>query len=561
MNGLADTLSRSRGLRRQRGFGVFLLLLLVGGLTAGTAMYSFLRVDTVAIASVRHTDDVLASTKIALIGYAVRRGRTTCSDPTIPINQAVCNPELAERPGELPCPDINPPMDPADPKKPNPNAGVAADTCIAGAIGRVPWKTLGIPDPKDSAGETLWYALSGNFRTRAAWGLLPATDINSDTRGTITVRASDNSVLTTEAVAVIIAPGAPRAAQNRSTAGSVLCSVVNLTIGHTSCTTNYVESATFNILTRAVTSATIPSTSTTTINDTVTYIGTADLMAPVEQRVAGEVKKLLEGYRANSGCQCYPWADTWEYSGGIADLGQNRGRFPTVPYPHAWGSGSIPVLPAWLEANEWHNLIWYSVAKTNTAGGGQLCRTCSTLNQLAITGQPSVSVVFFTPGTPADGLPRVYSSLLPPAGGSAARRDDLSLYLQDAENNNGAIAANCPDTNEIGDTPGSSMLPGATNCDTYVVPTATARDRDRIYTLTSAPPSMCSRASQVLTNMGPCRISGNTVNTLCTAAVNELASNGCSCLPAGQAMLNAPCRINPQLGQCQTHINALNSCG
>ena len=42
-----------------------------------------------------------------------------------------------------------------------------------------------------------------------------------------------------------------------------------------------------------------------------------------------KIKTLLEAYRANSPCECYPWADTWPYSGGIADIGQNRGRFPT----------------------------------------------------------------------------------------------------------------------------------------------------------------------------------------------------------------------------------------
>jgi hypothetical protein len=521
----------------------------IAGFTATAGMYSFYRIDSVAVENVRHTADVIASTKAALIGYAVRAGRTTCSVPNTFLNAHICNPELAERPGDLPCPDTNQPG--------SANAGVAAATCSAGAVGRVPWKTLGIPEPRDSAGETLWYVLSGNFRRRAAYGLQPSADINSDTRGTITVRAADNSVLTTEAVAVIIAPGASHGAvQNRSTVGSVLCGVLNIALRPDTCVSNYLESATFNAVTRAVTAVVMPNTSNTTINDVVVYIDTSELIPAVEQRVAGEVKNLLEGYRENSGCQCYPWADTWEYSGGIADLGQNRGRFPTVPYPHAWGIGSIPVLPPWLEANDWHNLIWYGVAKTNTAGGGQLCRTCSTLDQLAITGAPSVSVVFFMPGTVRTDPPQ---PRLPPVA-SAAQRDDLGLYLQDTQNTDSA-SASCPDTGEIGDAVSATMLPGATSCDTYDVPTETGRDRDHVYTLNSAPPSMCARASQVLTDHGPCRISGNTVSNMCQAAVTQLAANGCACTAAGQAMLQAPCRILPRLSQCQVHINALNSCG
>lgn len=549
MKGVADKLNRSGRLRRERGAGVFLLLLVIAGLTATVGMYSFYRIDTVAAASVRHTADVIASTKAALIGYAVRAGRTTCSVPNIPLNAHICNPELAERPGDLPCPDTSEPG--------TANAGVAAATCSAGAVGRVPWKTLGIPEPRDSAGETLWYAVSGNFRPRAAYGLLPSADINSDTRGTITVRAADSSVLTTDAVAVIFAPGAPQGAvQNRSTDGTDLCGVLNVTLRRDTCVSNYLESATFDAVTRAVTQVIVPNASSTTVNDVLAYISTSELISAVEQRVAGEIRNLLAGYRENSGCQCYPWADTWEYSGGIADVGQSRGRFPTVPYPHAWGSGSIPVLPPWLESNDWHNLVWYSVAKTNTAGGGQLCRTCSTLDQLAVTGAPSVSVVFFMPGTERSVPPQ---PRLPPAA-SAAQRDDLGLYLQDTQNNDGANGS-CPDTGEIGDAVSATMLPGATSCDSYVVPTATARDRDRIYTLTSAPPSMCAGPAQVLTDYGPCRISGNTVSNLCQAAVNQLAASGCACTAAGQAMLQAPCRIQPRLSQCQVHINALNSCG
>ena len=80
--------------------------------------------------------------------------------------------------------------------------------------------------------------------------------------------------------------------------------------------------------------------------------------------------------------------------------------------------------------------------------------------------------------------------------------------------------------------------------------------------MTSAAPHRCAKASQVLTNMGPCRLSGNQVTTLCTAAVAELVANNCSssCIAAGNAMLAAPCRIHPDLGQCQVHIDALNAC-
>ena len=144
----------------QRGFGGFLLLMFVGGLAASVALFTFYRIDTVEAVSIRHTSDVLATTKAALIGYAV---------------------QLGERPGELPCPDTN-------------NDGVAEPRCRItndeSHIGRVPWKTLGIPEPKDAAGETLWYAISSEFRNRASFptsGSINDTNhtLNSDSRGAI----------------------------------------------------------------------------------------------------------------------------------------------------------------------------------------------------------------------------------------------------------------------------------------------------------------------------------------------------------------------------------------
>ena len=49
-------------------------------------------------------------------------------------------------------------------------------------IGRLPWKTFGLPDLRDGSGERLWYALSPNFRDNPS-----VSPLNSDTRGSITV--------------------------------------------------------------------------------------------------------------------------------------------------------------------------------------------------------------------------------------------------------------------------------------------------------------------------------------------------------------------------------------
>lgn len=99
------------------------------------------------------------------------------------------------QPGSLPCPDTN-------------NDGDAEGTCnsISERIGRLPWKTLNLPDLRDDSGERLWYAVSGNFRKAPG-----TTIINSNTQGTIAINGSAPA---TGVLAVVIAPG--QALQNQT---------------------------------------------------------------------------------------------------------------------------------------------------------------------------------------------------------------------------------------------------------------------------------------------------------------------------------------------------------
>ena len=84
----------------------------------------------------------------------------------------------------------------------------------------VPWKSLGIPKPTDSAGETLWYAIAGPFRNYS----MTTAPITSDTLGNLTVYlGSSASTLTSQAIAVIFAPGAVLGTQDRSCTIGVNC--------------------------------------------------------------------------------------------------------------------------------------------------------------------------------------------------------------------------------------------------------------------------------------------------------------------------------------------------
>ena len=282
----------------------------------------------------------------ALIGWSVQR----TSSGALP----------NARPGELPCPDMN-------------NDGYEDGSCAAGALGRVPWKTLGIPEPRDEAGETLWYAIAGPFRI---WNM-SSTAINSDTKGNLTVyQDSTATPVTTEAVAVVFAPEGALGTQNRGTTAA-LCSTTSTTIARNLCAANYLETAAS--VNNAVTGGPfISAQSSSSFNDKVLVLTTADLMPMVERRVGLEVKKLLQDYKTNTACACtnlgggsgcYPYADL---SNGYSDAdpynpgeGRNRGRVPALgAAPYDWGASPcaspVPNIPAWFVNNDWRLVVYYS---------------------------------------------------------------------------------------------------------------------------------------------------------------------------------------------------------
>lgn len=118
---------------------------------------------------------VLKQAKEALIGYVVM--------------QAALSSNMT--PGKFPCPE-NPTSAGTT------NEGTAASSCSLPAIGRLPWRTLGIDKLVDGSGEPLWYVLSPGWSGSAI-----AIKINSDSIGNLTLDGTTNA-----AIALVIAPGA-----------------------------------------------------------------------------------------------------------------------------------------------------------------------------------------------------------------------------------------------------------------------------------------------------------------------------------------------------------------
>ena len=408
-----------------------LLVVMLIGMAAALLVYGMVDTSTIALRRNQDTAAAFAQAKQALIGRAA-------SD--------------ANRPGSLPCPDTD---DDGSAESPIP-------TDCPSYIGRLPWRTLGLPDLRDGSGERLWYAVLSEFARNPTCA--PNCPINSDTKGNITVyQDSAATTITTEAVAVIFAPGAALGTQNRDTVATALCPTTGTTIACNLCAANYLDLETAAGVNNATTSGPfISAPNSGTFNDKVMVIATADLMPVVEQRVARELLKVLQLYKANSGCNCYPWPDL---STGISDFGLNRGRIPgydalnpSGPYalPVNWGVGGAPTLPQWFTDNGWRRIIYYAVGKNFLENGGVGCTSCEpsrTYLSVSVSVDPLCTlsvwdkeVVILTPGPAGAGRPV-----------TPYPWTDWTPYLDDAGNNDNSN-------------------------DCYVTPSSTAYARDRIYT-------------------------------------------------------------------------------
>ncbi len=156
------------------------LLVMLAVLVLGVSWFTVSRLAAVAnfTAAVRGRNaETLGQAKAALIGYVAQRAARSGENS----------------PGRLPCPE-------APGSAGGPNEGVAAGNCTLPAVGRFPWRTLGIDKIVDAAAEPLWYAVS------PGWALVPPgtspLTIHSNTVGQLSVDGELNA-----AVALLIAPG------------------------------------------------------------------------------------------------------------------------------------------------------------------------------------------------------------------------------------------------------------------------------------------------------------------------------------------------------------------
>lgn len=270
---------------RQRGAALLILLALVTVVITYTIVAGLNRsAGDLTRARDQKTYAALAQAKEALIGYAA----------TYHINLDTY------QPGALPCPDRNEPGNSAE--------GTASSPCTSSAslrIGRLPWKTLGLPDLRDASGERLWYALSANFVNAPT-----STVVNSDNFGdlffNLSVKPPPSSSYTATSlansiVAIVFAPGAVANAQNRDPTNITALKSVS----------NYLEGKNGDVANDDLFETGPASAS---FNDTLLAVSHSDLFSVVENMVANkietDVKPFITAYVAAlpSGARYYPFA-------------------------------------------------------------------------------------------------------------------------------------------------------------------------------------------------------------------------------------------------------------
>lgn len=256
------------------------------------------------------------------------------------VAKAVLN---TERPGSLPCPDIqtNIPGNniPGDGK-----ADLLAGNHCPAYSGWLPWRTLDLDDPRDGAGERLWYVLSPNFRDD------DSVEINSNSIATLNLDGQSSIV------ALIIAPGGAVSGQARPSANLV----------------DYLDDANGNASTsnRDGDNFFFSAPPSTTFNDRIIAIDKTSWLNSVSMRVLGEIRHAV---RAAGGYLANPDRNGDGESDPLVTPSVGRFPFRDSAYRLPAAPGQTCPSQCWynaLEDNEWFLLISYNHSSPPTVSVG-----------------------------------------------------------------------------------------------------------------------------------------------------------------------------------------------
>ena len=424
---------------------VILLLLIVG---IAAILINSLSTSSIKNSRQTNTDAALAQAKDALIGYAATYGDTHNSPPQVH--------------GYLPCPD-------SDASNGEGSSNLTCGSQDVSVIGRLPWKTLGLPVLRDSDGECLWYAVSGTYKNNPKTGLM-----NWNTDGQLQAYAADGTLLTpagNQVVAVIFAPGAAQSGQDRSDPSTPPVAPV---CGGNYTASNYLDGGTVNSITfnNASLSAgkIIQGSRGGGINDQMVFITKQDIWNAIQKRtdfqstdpainplrkLTQQVATCLRHYAyQNSVCstRCpndtLPWAGTLSLSDYTANTQYNdtsgiyAGRAPylvgtsngppgnslaTLMNPASCGAAWTATVDAWW--NNWKDQLFYALAGDYqpASNGSHHCAyaACLAVKVPGYTYTAAAVVMFANSGLA--GQTRASDT----TGASSMPRGTVSNYLED----------------------------------------------------------------------------------------------------------------------------------
>ena len=318
----------------------------------------------------------------------------------------------ANHPGSLPCPDAVTNI----PGSNVPNDGIAdllAGQSCPSPIGRLPWRTLGLPDLRDADGERLWYIVAPAYQDAAGHVINPATagqlagyDCGADTTATPWPCAQPRP-LGAGWAAVVLSAGPALASQLRSPSAAADAA-------------QYLESYASGDPYRLRLAA------GSAHNDRYAAITPDDLFALAQRRVANEVQRVLAAYYANTaslGQAHLPWPAT-----GCSSAVSCAATMPAAPRP-ATARGYLPSDDAqlnalmsaqgmaWFDQNQWRATLAYELDGECADGGSaaQCGRAFATR-----TAEPGVTLI----GNPAAAGTRATLSF---AGAGAKSRMTITV--------------------------------------------------------------------------------------------------------------------------------------
>ena len=314
--------------RAQRGAALIVLMAVI----AVSAAWLFVNAVTDASRNLdarrrQESSEALKTAKYALLGYVASQALT---DST---------------PGRLPCPEA--PGYYGDPSQ----EGIAAPSCTLPAVGRLPWRTLGVDKLTDSYGEPLWYVVSEGFALPYPGATLR---INSNTAAQLTLDGAIRA-----ATALIIAPGpafAVQAAAGCSARGQSRSSAPPDRRDYLECD-NATTPADASFVSRG------PSAS---FNDQVLAVTQSELFAAVDPVVARRIESEIVPQLKNMYASANRW---WSYPGTVAypfatpfsNPGTSNFRGQTYRYQGllpATSSATDPGFVRWDTANSWGWWSW-----------------------------------------------------------------------------------------------------------------------------------------------------------------------------------------------------------